>query len=224
MPVTSSMGSNCPTPSAADGQPVRSRRTGLQATARRPLRTVRPRLPLPVTFRAEDSPRGLWRSLGKRVGFTPSRVRIPHPPPLVRKRETPPGPHSPGGGFEGVVSVGLWLGPEEPADSARNLQHDRIGHVLVARGHRCRRPAHHTNNCAFPNLQGQEPSCSCVPGVAEACFSYASPPQRRLPGVIVGVRLDRAAEPVCEDSARLHPELTSASRVPRFGGDPARVQ
>ena len=34
-----------------------------------------------VRFRAEDSPRGLWRSLGKRVGFTPSRVRIPHPPP-----------------------------------------------------------------------------------------------------------------------------------------------
>ena len=44
--------------------------------------TVRPCLPLPVTFRAEDSPRGLWRSLGKRVGFTPSRVRIPHPPQL----------------------------------------------------------------------------------------------------------------------------------------------
>ena len=44
-----------------------------------------PRLPMPVAFRAEDSPRGLWRSLGKRVGFTPSRVRIPHPPPLVSK-------------------------------------------------------------------------------------------------------------------------------------------
>lgn len=28
----------------------------------------------------EDSPRGLWRTLGKRVGFTPSRVRISHPP------------------------------------------------------------------------------------------------------------------------------------------------
>src|SRR4249920_2198761 len=54
----------------------------LAATARTPLRTVRPRLPLPVTFRAEDSPRGLWRSLGKRVGLTPSRVRIPHPPQL----------------------------------------------------------------------------------------------------------------------------------------------
>ena len=36
---------------------------------------------MPVTFRAEDSPRGLWRSLGKRVGCKPSRVRIPHPPP-----------------------------------------------------------------------------------------------------------------------------------------------
>ena len=33
-----------------------------------------------------------------------------------------------------------------------------------------------------------------------------------LPGVIVGVRLDRPAEPVCEDSARFHPpELTSPS-------------
>ena len=28
----------------------------------------------------EDSPRGLWRSLGKRVGFTPSGVQIPYPP------------------------------------------------------------------------------------------------------------------------------------------------
>jgi hypothetical protein len=29
----------------------------------------------------EDSPSGLWRTLGKRVGLTPSGVRIPHPPP-----------------------------------------------------------------------------------------------------------------------------------------------
>ncbi len=42
---------------------------------------IRGTWPSPVRFRAEDSPRGLWRSLGKRVGFTPSRVRIPHPPP-----------------------------------------------------------------------------------------------------------------------------------------------
>ena len=37
--------------------------------------------PVPVSFSTEDSPRGLWRSLGKRVGFTPSRVRISYPPP-----------------------------------------------------------------------------------------------------------------------------------------------
>ncbi len=30
----------------------------------------------------EDSPSGLWRTLGTRVGLTPSRVRIPHPPPI----------------------------------------------------------------------------------------------------------------------------------------------
>lgn len=37
-----------------------------------------------VRYFAEDSPRGLWRSLGKRVGFTPSRVRISYPPRQVR--------------------------------------------------------------------------------------------------------------------------------------------
>ena len=31
----------------------------------------------------EDSPSGLWRSLGKRVGLTPSGVRIPYPPPSI---------------------------------------------------------------------------------------------------------------------------------------------
>ncbi len=30
--------------------------------------------------RKEDSPSGLWRTLGKRVGCKPSGVRIPHPP------------------------------------------------------------------------------------------------------------------------------------------------
>ena len=32
----------------------------------------------------EDSPSGLWRTLGKRVGCKPSGVRIPHPPPPPR--------------------------------------------------------------------------------------------------------------------------------------------
>ena len=42
-----------------------------------------------VGFPAEDSPRGLWRSLGKRVGFTPSRVRISYPPPQAISLEPP---------------------------------------------------------------------------------------------------------------------------------------
>src|SRR3954452_11443048 len=37
----------------------------------------------PVTSPAEDSPSGLWRSLGKRVGCKPSGVRIPYPPPCL---------------------------------------------------------------------------------------------------------------------------------------------
>ena len=43
----------------------------------------------------------------------------------------------------------------------------------------------------------------------EVCFSHASPLQQRLPSVIVEVRPNCTAEPVCEDSARFHPELTS---------------
>ena len=35
----------------------------------------------PFIAALEDSPSGLWRTLGKRVGFTPSRVRISYPPP-----------------------------------------------------------------------------------------------------------------------------------------------
>src|SRR5699024_6039208 len=37
--------------------------------------------PVPVPSYVEDSHSGLVRSLGKRVGLTPSGVRIPYPPP-----------------------------------------------------------------------------------------------------------------------------------------------
>src|SRR5690606_7750679 len=44
-----------------------------------------------VMFPAEDSPSGLGRTLGKRVGGNPSRVRISYPPqPPERARR---GPH-----------------------------------------------------------------------------------------------------------------------------------
>src|SRR5687768_6348307 len=43
----------------------------------------------PVSFSPEDSPRGLGRTLGKRVGFTPSRVRISYPPPVHQGERLP---------------------------------------------------------------------------------------------------------------------------------------
>src|SRR3954467_10664960 len=44
-----------------------------------------PVIPRSVSCRTEDSPRGLGRTLGKRVGFTPSRVRISYPPPVPHR-------------------------------------------------------------------------------------------------------------------------------------------
>src|SRR3954462_7726900 len=41
---------------------------------------------LPVSSSAEDSPSGLWRSPGTRVGRNPSGVQIPYPPPNVIRR------------------------------------------------------------------------------------------------------------------------------------------
>ena len=43
----------------------------------------------------EDSPRGLGRTLGKRVGLTPSRVRISYPPPPEQHKRTGPAPRGP---------------------------------------------------------------------------------------------------------------------------------
>ena len=41
-----------------------------------------------VTSSTEDSPSGLWRSLGKRVGGNPSGVQIPYPPPHSMRAPT----------------------------------------------------------------------------------------------------------------------------------------
>lgn len=35
---------------------------------------------IPLSYSAEDSPSGLWRTPGTRVGLTPSGVQIPYPP------------------------------------------------------------------------------------------------------------------------------------------------
>ncbi len=58
-----------------------------------------------VWFAAEDSPSGLGRTLGKRVGGNPSRVRISYPPPSLTGLNV--GPHRSGGGAlrRSLVSV-----------------------------------------------------------------------------------------------------------------------
>ena len=90
-----------------------------------------------VRFRAEDSPRGLWRSLGKRVGFTPSRVRISYPPPPAKTDNRPPWTvdrHRKGRGehvvesvhvFGGDLTVGLQVGQVDDHGS-RCRQHDDV--------------------------------------------------------------------------------------------------
>src|SRR3954469_22135799 len=84
-------------PRRADDQPL-----AVQDAPRRPVRRagppVGPRRDVPTAHREvgppvapgriagalEDSPSGLWRSLGKRVGGNPSGVRISHPPHSTR--------------------------------------------------------------------------------------------------------------------------------------------
>ena len=69
---------------------------------RRPVRYCEPS-PARGMATQENSPSGLWRTLGKRVGCKPSGVRIPHSPPVIRnappvRAQRLPGvriPHSP---------------------------------------------------------------------------------------------------------------------------------
>src|SRR5438477_3779005 len=59
---------------------------GERHTGGRPasLRAVRNGRRGPVSSSAEDSPSGLGRTIGNRVGLTPSGVQIPYPPPAAR--------------------------------------------------------------------------------------------------------------------------------------------
>jgi hypothetical protein len=76
---------------------------------------------------------------------------------LVSKGNRRPDLTGEGGGFAAIVSVlvsvAICRGPQEPADSARDLVPDGIGYVLVARRHGRRRPAHHIHNGSFRYLQ-----------------------------------------------------------------------
>src|SRR3954466_13986078 len=77
---------------------------------------------------AEDSPSGLWRTLGKRVGFTPSGVRIPYPPQVGRGVLLE---HTPSAVF-GAASPD---GNDLPADGAP--ADDQAVHIVLGRRDQC---------------------------------------------------------------------------------------
>lgn len=58
---------------------------------------------------AEDSPSGLGRTLGKRVGGNPSRVRISYPPPLLSPGNTSKAPAARCGGLRRRMRTALLL-------------------------------------------------------------------------------------------------------------------
>ena len=64
-------------------------------TTRAPTHTHAPAR-MSVSWPTEDSPRGLGRTLGKRVGGNPSRVRISYPPPAPPAETCKAGPAGPG--------------------------------------------------------------------------------------------------------------------------------
>jgi hypothetical protein len=113
----------------------------------------------------EDSPSGLWRTLGKRVGFTPSGVRIPHPPQV-----RPGAQHDRAPGFVVRSRRGPTGRPRAPDRTAHPLRHvapDRPRDVLVARGHRGRRPAHQAHDRTLRDAEDQQRRRGRVAGVME---------------------------------------------------------
>src|SRR3954451_20444087 len=114
--------------------------------------------PWPVPSSAEDWPSGLRRTIGNRVGVTPSRVRIPYPPPADHDAGSTTG--GPGVRVRGPTGVrrgrpfrrrrgrGIVSDRADEPDAPPPLQFRRLGHESGAadarrprrRGPRRRRP------------------------------------------------------------------------------------
>src|ERR1041385_8457210 len=74
-----------------------------------------------VMFPAEDSPRGLGRTLGKRVGGNPSRVRISYPPPVPHRARCRRAPPLGGGPFDVARLTSSLSRPAAPRPAAHAL-------------------------------------------------------------------------------------------------------
>ena len=186
---------------------------------------------LPVTFRAEDSPRGLWRSLGKRVGCKPSRVRIPHPPPL------PPGetlrPTLPAGGAgqassqfsSQLASSGPpLLRPQQATDPVGHITPALIRHVLIARGHRRARPPHDAHHRPLGDAQDQQHGRRRAPRIVQPAIGYAGRSKERLPIPVIRVETQRLAQRRGKHPAAFLPELASPGPLRVLHGSMSQKQ
>src|SRR4051812_48580165 len=133
---------------------------------------------------AEDSPSGLGRTLGKRVGGNPSRVRISHPPRSVPTRflaalTLPRGPRRAGGPEIRIGRLGLSLSAVSVALVATVAALGRSAAVPVRPGH------------GFPPYAGTaHPSAGLVTGLLVAAVVTGSA------GVLLGwVALRRGWRP-----------------------------
>ena len=149
----------------------------------------------------EDSPSGLWRTLGKRVGCKPSGVRIPHPPPLT------PGPVEVPG-FLLLVALLVFPGAASPARpravraasrprhelrSARRLEarpgpaglaaaSNRAGHVAVS-GQALSPPARSPHASFARSGRSRSPPVPSGPSGARHSGGACRRPRALLPGL-----------------------------------------
>ncbi len=160
--------------------------------------------------RLEDSPSGLWRTLGKRVGCKPSGVRIPHPPPVDQhKRRAASCQVRPASSCSLTSSL---ICPRSAAHSLRDITPDDARHVLVSRRRRGRRPPHDPHHRALRNAEDQQHRRHRVAGIVEASVPQSGIREQSLPVVVVRVRIDRLADWRGEDIAAVPPGFPAAAR------------
>ena len=167
------------------------------------------------TMCTEDSPSGLWRTLGKRVGCKPSGVRIPHPPPLTPEPIEVPG-------FLLLVAPLVFWAPSGPAareiatrePSARSGRSRSPPVPSVPSGARhtggaCRRP-----RALLPGLGGS------LAGVNRAAIALPRP--GLVPRETCVKRRGRVEWAPGLDPTRLDPEALDDLRARERGKDRAR--
>src|SRR4051794_10405681 len=100
-----------------------------------------------------------------------------------------------------VVSIGLRaavvgtheIGPEQVSNTTGNVAPDRVCHMLITSGHRRRRPAHDSHHRPLRDVQHQEYRRGRMSSVVQPAIPYSGPSKKRLPIVVVRVRVQRSS-------------------------------